>query len=121
MKTFRFRDSKIYKEALSFRKLVCSTLKKFPPDKRYRLVDQIHSASQSIILNIAEGSARKTDRDFRRFLEISISSLNEVVASFDCARADNIISKNEFLILENKAENLARMIGGFMKSLSKKS
>ena len=121
MKTFRFRDFNIYKKALVFRKLVRSLLDKFPAEEKYRLADQIHSACQSIILNIAEGSAKKSDRDFRRFLEISIASLNEVVAGFDCAREDQIITLDEYETIEKHAEELARMIGGFMKALSRKS
>ncbi len=118
IKTFRFIDFKIYKEAKAFRKFINAFLNEFPSDERFRLVNQIHRACQSIILNIAEGSAKKSDKDFRRFLEISIASVSEVVAGFDLAKDDGIISEDEFNSIEFRAENLARQIGGFMKALS---
>ena len=42
------------------------------------LRDQLHRASASIVLNLAEGSAKPTEKDRRRFYAISLGSLREV-------------------------------------------
>ena len=119
MKTFRYRDFEIYKRAVQFRKLVRMQLRRFPKEERFRLVYQIDRAALSIILNIAEGSARSSDKDFARFLSTSVSSLNEVIAGFDCAVCDNIISLSEMQQIECDAETLAKQIGQFIKILKK--
>ncbi|MBU0767203.1 four helix bundle protein [Patescibacteria group bacterium] len=120
MKTFRFKDFAIYQQAHVYRKKVCQHLKAFPAEERFRLVDQIHRSCLSVILNIAEGSAKATDPDFRRYLNISIASLNETVAGFDCAREDGLITDIEYQSIAKEAESLAKQIGGFIKALSQK-
>lgn len=117
MKTFRFKDFEIYKQAKLFRGFIRQYLHQFPDNEKFRLSDQIHRASLSIVLNIAEGSAKRSDKDFGRFLEMAIASVNEVVAAFDLAADDKIISAGDFAEIENQAENLARQIGGFLRKV----
>ena len=47
------------------------------------LKNQFHRASLSIVLNLAEGSAKATPRDRRKFYRISLGSLREVQAILD--------------------------------------
>ena len=54
-------------------------------DKDRNLADQIQRALNSILLNIAEGSADNSDTEFARFLSILIRSVYETVAGFDIA------------------------------------
>ncbi|MEO0136975.1 MAG: four helix bundle protein [candidate division WOR-3 bacterium] len=61
-------------------KAVYGILKKFSEDEKYDLVSQGKRAVVSIALNIAEGSGRKTDKDFSLFINRSITSLQEVDA-----------------------------------------
>ncbi len=116
-KTFRFRDFIIYKNATLFRTFVKQIIKSFPADERFGLVSQIQRAATSVVLNIAEGSSKKSDIDFARFLEIAIASVNEVIAGFDCALHDNYITKEQMQSIEIEAEKLAKQIGSFIKSL----
>jgi four helix bundle protein len=52
--------------------------KTFPSGERYGLTSQMRRAAFSGAVNIVEGSSRKSRKDFRRFLDISLSSLSEV-------------------------------------------
>ena len=45
--------------------------------------NQFHRASLSIILNLAEGSAKPTPKDRRKFYYISLGSLREIQAILD--------------------------------------
>lgn len=117
MKTFRFRDFVIYRSAREFRKIVRFNLAQFPSTERFRLADQIHRSSISILLNIAEGSAKGTDKDFARYLGIAISSLNEVIAGFEVALDDGFLQQDQFQIIETAAERLAKQIGSFIQRL----
>jgi four helix bundle protein len=49
-----------------------------PTDERYGLVAQSRRAALSAACNIAEGSAKRGSREFRRYLDISIGSLAEL-------------------------------------------
>jgi four helix bundle protein len=68
MKKFRFRQFQVYKDARKFQKeLKDLSRKKFPKEEQFCLTSQFWRALDSIILNIAEGSDRGTDKDFAHF------------------------------------------------------
>jgi len=115
--TFRFRQFKVYQDAKIFRRLVVEMLNKFPIREHFALQKQIDRASLSVVLNIAEGSAKSSDKEFARFLEISIASANEAVAAFDIAQDDRIITQDDFDLLEKEAANVVKQLGGFKKTL----
>ena len=50
---------------------------------KHSIKDQLVRASQSIVLNLAEGSAKPTKRDKIRFYAIAFGSAKEVQAVFD--------------------------------------
>ncbi|MBU0458911.1 four helix bundle protein [Patescibacteria group bacterium] len=119
MAAFRFKNFKVYKDAKAFRKDVMKLVAKLEEKRAYDLAKQIKRASLSIVLNIAEGSAKKSDADFARFLENSIGSTSEVVAGFDISCDENLISKEEYDYIEKSAESITNQLGGFIKSLRK--
>src|SRR5207248_3148301 len=57
---------------------VYGATKRFPSDERYGLTSQTRRAAFSAAVNIVEGSARRSTKEFRRFLDIALSSLTEV-------------------------------------------
>jgi len=71
----------------------------------------------SVPSNIAEGSSRSSDKDFKRFLEISLGSLYELQTQIVLSSYKNYISKKEVETLEERIEELQKMVSGFMKSL----
>jgi four helix bundle protein len=68
----------VYKIACELVKEVYKHTKNYPPDERFVLVTQLRRAAISICSNIAEGCARISKPEKKRFLEISRSSLVEV-------------------------------------------
>lgn len=114
---FRFREFRIYKDALGFRKTIYRASKSFPKDEVYCLIPQIRRAVNSIVLNIAEGSNRNSDLDFKRFLFISLSSLEEVAACLDIALDEEYISSDIHIELINKAEELGKQLIAFINKL----
>lgn len=120
MKKFRFRQFQVYKDALKFQKeLKDLSRKKFPKDEQFCLTSQLWRALDSIVLNIAEGTDRGTDKDFAHFLNNSHTSLNEVIACLDLALNSSYISESEESIYLERAENLANQITAFRMKLLK--
>lgn len=114
---FRFRTFPVYQDAKKWRRHCKELLKKFPKSERYLLDDQIERALLSVILNIAEGCSKISDKDFARFLDSAMGSVNEVVAGFDVAQDDGIITMEEYLAVEQSSEKLVNQLGGFARFL----
>ena len=118
MYKFRFRKFQVYKDALIYRReLKILVFRCFPNEERYILVDQILRAATSIVLNIAEGSNRNTDKDFANFLNIANTSLDEVVSCLDIALIEKYITKEVHEKYVNKAIILADQLTAFRRKI----
>ena len=116
MKTFRFLEFPVYKDSKIFYKKCLLLTKNF--DKKYwDLGDQLRRASLSVCLNIAEGSAKYSDKDFKRFLENSLGSINESVACLDIAFDNKLIAEIKYTELKLLAESITKQLGGLAKKL----
>ncbi len=119
MRTFRFLDFKVYQDAKEFYKIILKTAKSFPKIFDFELTSQLRRAALSIILNIAEGSAKESDKDFNRYIQSALGSVNEVVDCLELAYETQLITKQKFdeLVLMN--ESIAKQLGGLSKKLKK--
>lgn len=115
---FRFREWDIYKDARVFRIAVIELLKNYPEEEKYVLIAQTERALNSIILNIAEGANKTTDKDTRLYINRAHTSLDEVVACLDCALDNGYITKQQHQETLEKAGSLARRLRGFANKLS---
>ncbi len=93
---FRFEKLEVWKDAREFVSLVYRITSNFPSKERFGLTDQIRRAAVSIALNIAEGSTKGSDPDFRRFLKMAQGSVNEVITGFYIALDQNFLTQKEF-------------------------
>ena len=93
---FRFEKLEVWKDAREFVSLVYKITADFPSKERFGLIDQIRRAVVSIALNIAEGSTKGSDADFKRFLKMAQGSINEVVTGFYIALDQKFIGQKQF-------------------------
>lgn len=116
MKTFRFLDFPVYQDSKKFY-LYCIQLTKQFPRQYFELGDQLTRASLSIALNIAEGSAKYSDKDFKRFLENALGSVSECAACSDIAKENNVFSEANYSTSMKELESIAKQLGGLSKKL----
>lgn len=93
---FRFEKLTVWKDARQFTSAVYKVTKSFPAKENFGLTNQIRRAAVSITLNIAEGSTKGSDADFKRFLKMAQGSLNETITGFYIALDQGFVSKKEF-------------------------
>jgi four helix bundle protein len=74
----RFKELNIWKLSRVFCSEIYEVTSTFPDKEKFGLTNQLRRASVSIPSNIAEGSSRKSNKDFSRFLEIAIGSMYEI-------------------------------------------
>ena len=79
----------------------------------FALKDQIRKASISIMLNIAEGYARRSNREFRQFLDYAHGSCAEVQSALYIAFDQKYISQQQFKNIYKRTEEISRMITSF--------
>lgn len=113
-----FKELKIWQKAIELTEDVYKLLVKYPDYEKYGLTSQIRRSVVSVPSNIAESSGRASNRDFRRFLAISLSSAFELETQLILSNKFEFISEKEFKNISAKLQELQKMIFGFRKSLS---
>lgn len=114
---FRFEKLEVWQQSRGFINLIYKATSSFPKSELFALTDQLRRAAVSIALNIAEGSDRKSDKEFTRFLRMSVGSLEEVVTALYVALDQNYISKENFDILYSEANNLFARLNALVNSI----
>lgn len=111
----------VWKRAIDFVVLIYESTKDFPPDERFGLTSQLRRAAVSIPANIAEGAARKSNKEFLQFLSISQDSTSEVETELLIAKKIGYLNGNKYLLLKDEADNIGRMMIGLASHLRKTS
>lgn len=117
---YNFEKLNIWQESRAFIKEVYKVLAHFPESERYALANQIKRAAISIALNIAEGSAKKSKKDFIRYLRISTGSIYELITALYIARDLKYLADSQFDVLYQHSHKLSAMIYALIRKLDEK-
>lgn len=74
---YRFEKLKVWEKAMEFCELVYEKSRNFPKEEMYGLTSQLRRSAASAPLNIAEGSACKTKKEFTQYLTVALRSRYE--------------------------------------------
>jgi four helix bundle protein len=91
----------------------------WPVNERYGLTIQIRRAALSAPTNIAEGSAKRGSREFRRYLDIALGSLSEVSYLLRFTKDRGILADADFKALDELRNQAGTLTWRFYSSLSK--
>ena len=117
MEIFRFKEWNVYKEAKQLFIDIIGIVNKLPKEYKYSIGDQIIRAGLSIILNIAEGSGKDSDKELNRYFNIAVGSINETFAVVDIMKDLNFITEKEFEKVSKLCVGVSKQLGGFKKTL----
>jgi four helix bundle protein len=113
----RFETLEIWQMAKEYATGVYAVTAKFPRHKDYGLKSQLNRAVNSIALNIAEGTAKNSNKAFDYHLEIALGSTFEVVAGSFLANDRAYITEVERRALYQDGQRLAKSINAFRNTL----
>ena len=113
-----YKDLQVWQKARMLVKNVYVMTKKFPPDELYGLAKQLRRAVVSIPSNIAEGSSKRSTKEFMRFLNIAYGSLCEVETQIILAFDLEYIDQQILSIRSEEIAELGHMINGLLRSLN---
>jgi len=111
-----FEDLDIWKRSHGLTLRVYKITKGFPADERFGLTAQVRRSSASVCANIAEGY-RKPTRDFIRYLDIAVGSLEETKYHLILSKDLEYCSRQHFDILYQEAVHISRMITAMIRKL----
>lgn len=88
----------------------------FPTDEKFGLTSQIRRAAISVVLNLAEGSSRKSEPERKRFFEISRSSIVEIDSALDAADDLNYLKEYNLTQMGEQIVHCFKLANGLIKS-----
>ena len=115
-----FEDLAVWRLGMEVAEAVYAASSGFPPSERFGLAAQIRRAAVSIPSNIAEGHARRSTRDFLRFLSMAAGSLAEVRTQLLLARRLDFIPRETATDLLVRLDETSRTLRGLTRSLNTK-
>ncbi|HMR84987.1 MAG TPA: four helix bundle protein [Niabella sp.] len=113
------KSLKVYQFSIELVKEIYQHTKTYPKEEQFVLVSQLRRAAISVCSNLAEGSARKSKAEKKRFYEISRSSLVEVDTQIEISPILEYL-KNEILKLEEYLESVFKMLSKMISNLENK-
>ena len=112
------KDLDVWKKSMDLVELIYDFTRSFPQDEIYGLTSQMKRAVVSIPSNIAEGAARKGDKELIQFLMIAISSITELETQYLISIKLRFADKNK--VLEDAMVEVKKLLLGFRNDIIKK-
>jgi len=116
-KIHSFRDLEIWQRGIVLTEAVYESTKVFPKEELYGLVAQLRRTAVSIPSNIAEGFARRHNKEYKQFLHISLGSCAELTTQVIIASKLRYIADKAADAIVNEVEEISKMTMSLIKKL----
>lgn len=116
-----FNNLEIYHLAYDFVLMIYKNTTSFPESENKNITSQIRRATVSIVLNIAEGSAKPSNRQFLQYLNVAYASSKEVEVLLNLCNDLEYLSNDDFTSLREKQEILTAKLFLFLRGLESKT
>ena len=114
-----FKELKIWQKGFAIAVKSFTLINTFPKDQRFGISSQITKSAVSIASNIAEGSSRLSEKDYSRFIEISLGSSFELETQLMIAKAVNFGDRELGSEILKDLDEEEKMLISFMTKLNK--
>jgi four helix bundle protein len=112
-----FRNLKVWEKAHLLTLDVYKSSRCFPREEVYGLTSQMRRSSASIGANIAEGTCRKGDVEFGRFIQIAMGSASELEYHLLLAKDLEILESLDYERLSGEVIEVKRMLASLLLKL----
>ena len=110
------KNLEIWKQSVLLVKEIYRATKEFPKEEQFGITNQLRRAAVSVVSNIAEGSARSSMLERKRFYEIARSSIVEIDTQLEISISLEIIRPEDLVEVEVLLNNTFAMLSGLIKS-----
>ena len=112
-----FRQLKMWQSGMDIVVSIYKLSEILPSNEKYGLRSQITRAAISIPSNIAEGSSRDSQKDFKRFLEMALGSAFELETQLICVKNLELLEDNHLSQILKMLEKEQKMINSYIKKI----
>jgi four helix bundle protein len=105
-----FRKLEVWQRSHELTLKVYELTRAFPADEKFALTSQLRRAAVSVESNLAEGSSRGSDADFKRFVQMALGSASEVECQLLLARDLKFLPEARHKELESEVQQIKRML-----------
>jgi four helix bundle protein len=111
------KELNVWKKGMDLVEKIYEISNVFPDSERYGLTSQIRRAAISIPSNLAEGAARKSDKELIQFISIALGSLAELETQYLIAiRLEYLNKDNSLMSLINDEKQLLLGFKNYIKN-----
>ena len=114
-----YKKYTIYKEGYALVLQLYSLTEKFPAHEHNNLISQIRRAAVSIPVNIAEGSAKKSSKEFLYFLNVAYASAKELAVLVDLSKDVKYINTDDYKKISDQLDRFNSKIFLFIRHVEK--
>lgn len=112
-----FKELKVWQKGFEIAVKSFQLTASFPKEEKFGLSLQITRAAVSVSSNIAEGSSRSSEKDYKRFLEIALGSCFELETQLMIAEATNMGLKDVREGMIKALDEEQKMLMAFIRKL----
>jgi four helix bundle protein len=116
MYVYSFEKLKVWQESIQLAIKTYKTTDLFPKEEKFGLTSQMRRCSVSISSNLAEGTARLTNKDKAHFMTIAYSSTIELLNQALISKELDFISQTSYLDMRADIESVTNKINALRKS-----
>jgi len=113
-----FKNLKVWHKAHALLLELYRAVDSFPKEELYGLARQIKDAALSVEANLAEGTGKSGDQEFKRFVSISLGSVCELESHLIAARDLRFLTAPAFERLNLMCQEVRRMLVALIRRLS---
>lgn len=112
-----FETLVVWQKSRDLKNEIFQLVKSFPPEEKYRLIDQVLRSSGSRNSQIAEGHGKRTNKDKIKYCLQARGSLSETLNHLIDASDFSYISAEQLRYFRGKLDELERILNGYIKYL----
>ena len=115
-----YRDLVLWQKAMELAAEVHGTTLKLPRHELFGMVSQVRRAAVSVPSNIAEGSGRRTTREFIAFLHIARGSLSELRTQLILAEKIHYLAEADLCCAYRLSDEVGRLLNAVIRGLRRR-
>jgi four helix bundle protein len=114
------RSLEVWKKSMDLVTQVYSMTASLPGAERFGLVDQMRRCAVSIPSNLAEGAARRNDKELVQFLYVAMGSASELDTQLEISRRLGYFQESDGAQVDKLLAEVDKMLVGLRNHLLRK-